>query len=353
MSRRIPRKLLAVAMNGRIGIKEVAAAAGVSVTTVSHALNGKGRLPDETREHVRRIAEQLSYRPSPAARNLGGRKTGLLGLLISQPPGSAVRFPDFAYFTELMMAASTTAMKDGYALVLTAAEHALGTSLPIPLDGALVIDPDATDPLVAELIRSETPIVTTGRILGDPVERPWVDNDHAAGARSVLTHLARRGARRIALLSNPAVMSYTVDVEAAYRAWCTEQSMRPLISPVGADLTENAGFTATRRLLALDHPPDAIYATYDRLGVGALLAARAAGISVPDDLLLAVTATGSGGAPTRPSLTGLSLHPDQIGARAAELLIELVEDRTPPSLHITVPTRLVPRTSTRRLTTPR
>ncbi|MGA9859279.1 MAG: LacI family DNA-binding transcriptional regulator [Solirubrobacteraceae bacterium] len=334
---------------GRIGIKEVAAAAGVSVTTVSHALNGKGRLPEETRQHVRRVAEQLAYRPSPAARNLGGRKTGLLGLLISQPPGSSVRFSDFAYFTELMMAASTTAMKAGYALVLTTAEHALGASLPIPLDGALIIDPVGDDALVAELIRSETPIVTTGRILGDHADRPWVDNDHAAGVRSVLTHLSRRGARRIALLSNPAVMSYTADVEAAYRAWCLEQSMTPLVRPVGADLTESAGYAAARKLLSLKQPPDAIYATYDRVGVGALLAARAAGIAVPNELLLAVTATGSGGEPTRPSLTGLSLHPDQIGARAAELLIDLVEERTPPSLHVIVPTRLVPRTSTKRL----
>lgn len=337
-----------MATNGRkISIKDVALAAGVSVTTVSHALNAKGRLPDETRAHVRRIAEQMGYRPSVAARNLGGGKTGLLGLLISQPKGSAVRFSDFAYFTQLMMAASTTAMKAGYALVLTAAESGL-PGAGFPLDGALVIDPVADDPMVQELIDAEIPLVTTGRILGPHENRPWVDNDHGAGARTILDHLAKRGARRIALMTNPAVMSYTMDVEQAYRAWCTEHSMRPLVSRVGADLTESAGYAAARTLLAQNQPPDAIYATYDRVGLGALLAARAAHIAVPDDLLLAVTATGSGDEPTRPSLTGLTLHPDQIGARAAELLIELVEERTPRDLHITVPTRLVPRSSTKR-----
>jgi DNA-binding LacI/PurR family transcriptional regulator len=338
-----------VGTNGRkIQIKDVAVAAGVSVTTVSHALNAKGRLPVETREHVRRIAEQMGYRPSVAARNLGGGKTGLLGLLISQPKGSSVRFSDFAYFTQLMMAASTTAMKAGYALVLTAAESGLPGGARFPLDGALVIDPVADDPMVRELIESDIPVVTTGRILGADESRPWVDNDHAAGARTVLDHLARRGARRIALMTNPAVMSYTVDVEDTYREWCTQHAIKPLVTRVGADLTESAGYAAARNLLAQSQPPDAIYATYDRVGLGALLAARAATISVPDNLLLAVTATGSGGEPTRPSLTGLSLHPDQIGARAAELLIELVEERTPASVHITVPTRLVPRTSTKR-----
>lgn len=334
--------------NGRrIKIKDVAVAAGVSVTTVSHALNAKGRLPQETRDHVRRVAEQMGYRPSVAARNLGGGKTGLLGLLISQPEGSSVPFSDFAYFTQLMMAASTTAMKAGYALVLTAAGSGLEGVTQFPLDGALVIDPVAHDPLVPELIRSEIPVVTTGRILGDE-NRPWVDNDHAAGARSVLDHLARRGARRIAVMTNPARMSYTLDVEQTYRDWCAEHSITPLISRAGADLTESAGYTAARKMLQSRQPPDAIYATYDRLGVGALLAARALGISVPHDLLLAVTATGSGGAPTRPPLTGLSLHPDQVGARAAELLIELVEGREPEVLHIRVATRLVSRTSTKR-----
>ncbi len=323
-------------------------AAGVSVTTVSHALNAKGRLPDETREHVRRIAEQLGYRPSVAARNLGGGKTGLLGLLISQPRGSAVRFSDFAYFTQLMMAASTTAMKAGYALVLTAAESGLPAGAGFPLDGALVIDPVADDPMVQELIESQIPLVTTGRIPGADESRPWVDNDHAAGARTVLDHLAKRGARRIALMTNPAVMSYTIDVEHAYRTWCADHAIKPLVSRVGADLTESAGYAAARTLLAQTQPPDAIYATYDRVGLGALLAARAANIAVPDELLLAVTATGSSNEPTRPSLTGLTLHPDQIGACAAELLIELVEARQPPALHITVPTRLVPRTSTKR-----
>jgi len=337
------------ASSRKVGIRDVAAAAGVSVTTVSHALNGKGRLPEETREHVRQVAETLAYRPSVAARNLGGGKTGLLGLMISQPSGSSIRFSDFAYFTQLMMAASTAAIKAGYALVLTPSNHALGASAGIPVDGAIVVDPVAGEQLVEDLRESRVPIITTGRILGDCEDNPWVDNDHLAGAQSVLNHLARRGARRIALMTSPTVMSYTTDVESAYRTWCTEHGMKPLVTRVRADLTESAGFTAARKLLRMAQPPDAIYATYDRLGVGALLAARAAGIAVPDDLLLAVTATESRGAePTRPSLTALSLHPDQIGERAAELLIALVEGRTPNPLHVIVPTRLITRTSTRR-----
>ncbi len=71
-------------MGERIGIKEVAAAAGVSITTVSHALSGKGRLPEKTRERVREVAEQLEYRPNVNARKLGGGGSGLLALAVSQ-----------------------------------------------------------------------------------------------------------------------------------------------------------------------------------------------------------------------------------------------------------------------------
>lgn len=333
----------------RVGIKEVAAAAGVSVTTVSHALNSKGRLPEHTRQHVRTIAEQLGYRPSVAARNLGGGKTGMLGLLISHPAGLSPGFSDFSYFSQLMMAATLTAMKAGYALVLTAAESGLPNGNAFPLDGAIVIDPTPDDLAVNELLRCEVPLVTTGRILGADPAGPWVDNDHAAGVRSVLNHLARRGARRIALMTNPTVMSYTVDVNTTYHDWCAEHEREPAVALVGADLTESAGYAAAHSLLSSAEPPDAIYATYDRVGIGALLAARAMGISVPDELLLAVAATGSSGESTRPALTGLSLHPDQIGARAAELLIDIVQGGEPASTHVIVPTRLVPRASTRSL----
>jgi DNA-binding LacI/PurR family transcriptional regulator len=273
----------------------------------------------------------------------------MLGLVISQPSGISAAFSDFAYFTQLMMAASTAAVKAGYALVLTPPDHGLGESAGIVVDGAIVIDPVAGDPLVEQLLESEVPLVTTGRIPDEGEAHPWVDNDHAAGANSVLNHLARRDARRIALMTSPTVMSYTTDVESAYRTWCVDHDVIPLVTRVRADLTESAGYTAASELFKMPARPDAIYATYDRLGVGALLAARAAGIAVPDDLLIAVTATESGSAhSSRPSLTALSLHPDQIGQQAADLLIELIEGRRPPSLHIAVPTRLIPRTSTRR-----
>jgi DNA-binding LacI/PurR family transcriptional regulator len=333
-----------------IGIKDVARAAGVSVTTVSHALNGKGRLPEATRERVRRIADELGYRPNSTARNLVGGKTGLLGLSVSQPGARPFALSDFAYFTQLMAAASTAAFGRGYALVLAPPKRGLGASAGVAIDGAIIVDAVPGDPVVGDLVSSGLPLVTTGRVLDGPATgASWVDNDHARGARSALDHLWRRGARDVALMTSPTVMSYTVDVEAAYREWCSERGVRPTVTFAREDLTESAGYDAATSLLQMSTPPDAIYTSYDRLAYGTLLAAEARGFRVPDDLLLVTTAVDSGGEhPTRPAITSLDLNPGEIGRRATELLADLVEGIEPPDHHVIVPTTLVVRASTTR-----
>jgi DNA-binding LacI/PurR family transcriptional regulator len=337
-----------VARRKKVDIREVARVAGVSVTTVSHALNAKGRLPAETREHVQRVAKKLAYKPSPTARNLAGGKTGLLGLVVSQPRRGSFAVSDFAYFTEIMSAATAAAMAHGYALVLAPPQWGLGDGADVAVDGAIVIDPLRRDPLVRHFAEAGTPVVTTGRVLAWGGHDTWVDNDHAAATRRVLDHLAAHGARRIGLLTNPTRISYTVDVEAAYTDWCAERGRDPIIKHARADLTERAGFAAATELLSLEEPPDAIHATYDRLAYGVVLAAEARGARVPEDLLLAMTATNGGSPPVRPTITSLDLRPSEIGRRAADLLVDLIEGREPAERQLVVPTRLIARRSTSR-----
>lgn len=333
----------------RIGIRDVAEAAEVSVTTVSHALNDKGRLPETTRALVRETARRLGYRPNPSAQRLVGGHTGLLGLTIAHP-GSTLpaTITDVAYFVQLLSAASTTALNRGYALVLSTNDPARDeTWRQTPLDGAVVVDPVTADPTVASLRAAGTPVVTTGRVLQTPVADHWVDNDHVAGTERLLAHLQRAGAKRIALVSAPSLTSYSHDLQTAYTGWCATHGVEPQIAIVSDDFGVGAGFAAASKILDEDRP-DAILGALDRLALGAILAAQTRGLSVPGDILIAGYTDSESNLRTSPAITALQLHPSQIGQQAVELLIDLVEETQPRESHVCVPVRLTARGSTRR-----
>jgi DNA-binding LacI/PurR family transcriptional regulator len=330
----------------RADIKDVARAAGVSVTTVSHALNGKGRISATTRKRVQRFADSLGYRPNNTARNLVGGRTGLFGLALSQTSTLPISLGDVAYFAQLMMGATTASLDGGYALMLTPASEQLAEAGTI--DGAIVVDPVVGDPLLPALQEAGIPVVTTGRVLDAPGFDYWVDNDHVAGTRSVLDHLARRGAGRVALLTSALDISFTADTTAAYETWCAERRLEPLVTRVKTGPTETSGFNAASEWFARRDSPDAIFATYGRLAFGASMAAESYGKRIPDDVMIAMTATDSASANTSSvSLTAVNLYPEQLGRAAADLLVGLIEGHE-PTRPDPFPTRIVPRASTRR-----
>jgi DNA-binding LacI/PurR family transcriptional regulator len=334
---------------GQVRIKDVALAADVSITTVSHALNGKGRLPPATRERVRTIAEELGYRPSSPARNLGGRRTGLISIALAQDEGHCVGLSDFAYFLQLVRAATEAAVESGYALVLSSQAGGSGSPLDtLNVDGGIVIDPVCDDPHVARLRAAGAAVVTTGRVPGED-GGCWSDNDHPRGLRRLLDHLAERGARRVALVGIPLTTTYAIETRETYDDWCAARGQEPVIQWADGDLTEAAGFRATEQLLDGPTPPDAICTPLDRLALGALLSAEVKGCAVPEDLLVACVTNGESTRAARPPLTALELYPERIGAAAVEMLVDLIEDREPAQRQVVVPTRLIPRASTKRL----
>lgn len=333
-------------MSRPVKIGDVAAAARVSTTTVSHALNNKGRLTEETRRRVRQVADQLGYKPSPLARGLARGRTGMLALTVSSVDQVALTIGDFDYFMQLMNAATSLAFERGFSLTLVPAasrEDVLGQ---LPLDGAIVIDPVPGDETVDLLAERGIPVVTTGRVPDAPSEACWVDNDHVAGTRAVIEHLAWEGATRVALLTAPTLQSYTRDSLRGFEATCAELGLESVVETVTDSLSEGGAFAAASRLLESGRPPDAIYATLDRLALGALLAAEAKGVRVPEELRVAGCTDSDAARSSRPALTALSLNPEQIGTEALDLLITLVEFGEAAQPHRIVPFALIPRAST-------
>jgi DNA-binding LacI/PurR family transcriptional regulator len=328
-----------------VKIGDVAAAAGVSITTVSHALNGKGRLPEATRRRVREVAERLGYQPSALARALAGGRTGMLAVTVSPVEDVALRIGDIDYFMQVMNAATSEAFARGFSLTLVPADSRRELLERLPLDGAIVMDPLRSDEVVALLGDREVPVVTTGRCPDGPEDACWVDNDHMVATRVMLAHLAAEGGKRVALLTAPPLQSYTIDVLAAFETVCAELGLEAIVVTVTDSLSERGGYAAASRLLSSRRPPDAVYATIDRLALGALLAAEAKGVRVPETLRVAAYTDSDAGRCA--SLTALSAHPEWIGAEAVDLLSELVDGRTPAVPHRVVPVSLVPRDSTR------
>jgi DNA-binding LacI/PurR family transcriptional regulator len=333
-------------MGRAVGIKDVAEQAGVSITTVSHALNGKGRLSEATRARVREVAERLGYEPNSTARNLAGGRSGLIGLTVAQASETGFAVSDFAYFSQLISAAGVAALDRGYALVLGSGTQG-GAWSRMQVDGAIIVDPVARDPLPGELRRQGVPLVTTGRVPGSDGGY-WVDNDHRAGTRTVLDYLRARGAQRIALLGSSSTGSYSVDSQESYEEWCSEHGQEAIVAVGRGDLTEGSGFHETIKLLRRKRPPDAVHSTLDRLALGALLAAQAQGLSVPQELLVTGCTDSEAGKWARPGLTTLALHPGEIGRAAVEMVTTLIGGGEPPIPQRLVPTRILPRGSTRR-----
>jgi DNA-binding LacI/PurR family transcriptional regulator len=336
-------------MGRSVGIKDVAAAAGVSITTVSHALNGKGRLTPETRMRVQQVAAAMGYQPSALARGLAGGRTGMLAFTVSFVD-NPLPVADFDYFIQVMHAACSRALERGYSLTLLPAQSRRAILDRLPLDGAVVMDPVRGDPIVRRLSRRNVPVVTTGRLPDGPANGYWVDNDHVGGTRAMLDHLASQGARRIALLTAPVMSSYTIDALDAYRDWCDEHDQEPLVSSLSESLSEGGAYAVATELLESDDPPDAIYSTLDRLALGVLLAAEAKGIRVPADLRIAGCTDSDASRTARPALTALNLNPERIGRESVELLIDVVEGVEPAERQRIVPSIVVPRGST--VTTP-
>jgi DNA-binding LacI/PurR family transcriptional regulator len=327
-------------------IHDVARVAGVSVTTVSHALNGKGRVDPATRSRVALAVRQLGYRANHHARGLRSGKTGSLGLLL--PVTGDVR-PEEAlsldFYMRLTSAAAAAAFSREYALMLLPSTIAESGLTGIGIDGGIVVDPSPADQRVNLLLARGLPVVTIERDHGRP-EDPWyVTSATDATTWRMLDHLAKRGAQRIAVLVPEPGWGWGSETLSAYTAWADERAVPRLAVPVSMMHGERNAFNATRRLLTGAEPPDAIFADAARFVRGVLRGAKAAGRKVPADLLIAAGVDTVAAREGDPPVTALDLHPERQAVAAVEMLVAR-RTNSPVQAPRHVPATLRPRAST-------
>ncbi len=327
-------------------LKDVAAHAGVSFKTVSNVVNGYQYVTDETRERVLSSVAVLGYRPNLPARHLRKGRVGILALTI----------PDLAnpYFSDIATAVSVAAAVHDYTILIDytggsrANESLVANGVRPHLIDGVILNPLALGMDDLQPDRAGAPIVLLGeRLFGAPWDHVAIDN--VAAARLATAHLLSLGRRRLAFIgaqddSEPNAASLRLR---GFTEALAAEGLSPdpqLIVGVPFNAFRRAeGAQAMRLLLALPHPPDAVFCYNDLLALGALHVLRQAGCRVPDEVAIAGFDDIEEGHFAAPSLTTISPDKAEIGRLAVTLLLDRVAgartgrpERLQPSFRLVV-----------------
>lgn len=331
-----------MAAPNRVTIRDVARAASVSTTTVSDAINGRGRLPESTRARVIEVAATLGYAASPLAQNLRRGRTGAVALYFPHNTLS------MKYYIDLAIGAAEEALAHNLALVLL---PALGTStvFPVQVDGVVVSDPMLGDPMLARVRRLGVPVVTCEADLTPGAASDGViESDHRTAMGELLDHLFAEGARRVALVCTADNTAFAQQIRQGYRDWMHKTQAPQLLWSIPFVSTQSEITAALHEILAVRPSVDAIISVPDGSVTTALQVVSAAGLRVPEDILLAsyVDSPELSGLPT--PVTAVDLSARTMGRRASELLANLIAGRVQAGSRQQLTARLVIRASTRR-----
>lgn len=318
--------------NKNIGIKEVAVAAGVSVTTVSHVLNdvSYARISTETRDKVRSVAEQLGYGPNRLAQALRTQRTGMLGLVsedIATTPHAG----------RIILGAEEAAKAKGYNLMIINTSGAASLEsrqadvealLERRVDGVLY----AT--MYHRIVELPANLGSVPAVLVDSVASGGnitaVIPDEEGGARAAVGALLEAGHTRVGFLNNTDEVPATRQRLRGFRAALTDAGLDGGAAPVEFEVSEvRGGYEAARRILARPDRPTGLFCYNDRMAMGAYRAAAEAGLTIPADLsVVGFDDQELIAANLYPGLTTVALPHYEMGAWATGHLIDAIEGKT-------------------------
>lgn len=333
----------------RVTSREVAKAAGVSLTTVSYVLNEvtEMRISEGTRQRVLDAARQLDYHPSAAARSLVRQQTHILGLVLRQHPN---RLGNNAFLPPVLQGITSVIAPAGFKLLVESVEDVTRPDAYLSLiheahvDG-IILGARSDDQQLLRLHTADFPVVLWGPL--PELDLPFVDVNSTAAAQMAVEHLIGLGHQRIACITNapPHTGNEVTARLAGYRAALEAHSLpfdETLIRY--GDWDARSGFVAMSSLLDLPDRPSAIFVASDEVALGALRAARSAGVRIPHDLALVGFDDILVSEYMTPSLTTVRVPAYELGATAARMLIEIIQTDHRPA-PILLETQLIVRES--------
>lgn len=322
-------------------VKEIAAAAGVSVATVSRALQRPEVVSESTRQRIHEVVKRLGYTPNALARNLRTSRTRLIVALV----------PDIAnpFFSEVIRGIEQVAHENGYSVLLGETQGSLVREQAYAdmvaarqADGIITMSPRVP----AIPIDGRLPVVNACEYVKDKdISSVYIDN--VAAAVAAMDYLVALGHREIAFFAGPASSPICVDREQGYRLALQKAGIEPDPSlTVVGDFSIEAGERAVDLLLSQSRPFSAVFCSNDEMAIGALRALSAKGARVPEDVSVVGFDDIRFARYTSPSLTTIAQPKNALGREAMSMMIELLNDPSVPSRKRVLSADLVVRGST-------
>jgi DNA-binding LacI/PurR family transcriptional regulator len=311
-----------------VTIKDIARETDVSHSTVSRALHDSPLIARDTAERIRRIAQELGYLPSAAARSLKTNRSQALGVILS-----SVEDP---FFSEILQGIEEVAQKSGYSLFIAASQHDPQREQAIVqamsehrVDGVIICSASFKAEQRRQFLAYGVPIVVVNNQAAEDY-RYSIFHDDIDGCRQITNHLIGLGHKRIAYLGNSASGRTTLDRLTGY-----QQALEAAGLAVPADYVHEVpgggpedGLTGIDHFLNLHRRPSALVCFNDMMAIGVLKGLQQANIQVPTEFSITGFDNIVFSAFTKPPLTTFD-HPKRyIGAEAARLVLELLN--SPP-----------------------
>lgn len=317
----------------KVGIQDVARAAGISTATVSQVYNNKGEVAAATRARVLDVGAKLGYRPNAIGQALRSGKSRVIGIVVSYRDSAVWEQTYMPYYRNIIAGAAIEAVEHGYSISAAASSADGRIDTYLPLDGVIVVDPIPDDPIVEQSLENGLAVVTDGGYEAKPDARlAAVHSDMTLGVREVLDHLAAESiapALRPALFVGPRLDDYTVSTIEAYRRWCHGHGVAPRVTSLAPG---QSPVDAARDLLsATAHEVNAVHCLNETYCSAITTAAAELKLDIPADLQVSVTGNATAvGADRR--VVYLNIDPVETGAICARTLISMLEGETPRSV---------------------
>jgi len=312
-----------------VSLKDISKACGVSIATVSKALNDHSDISKETKERIRAVADELGYHPNAAAQALKTNRSNNIGVLFVDEANSGLTHD---YFSHVLDSFKKKAEQEGFDITFINADKTrtnnmsyLSHAIYRGFDGVVIACVEFSDPEVTELINSNIPVVTIDHSFYNRIS---IVSDNIKGIRDLVTYIYEQGHRKIAYIHGREDTAVTQSRLSSFYKTLQELDVNiPDEYVIGAPYRNiEKTLEATNRLLDLPDPPTCILYPDDFAAFGGYNAIRMRGLSVPDDVSVAGYDGIEIARRISPVMTTIVQDTDRIGRMAAAKLIDLINN---------------------------